>query len=159
MSVRKSHCYLCEGVAHIAHDQRTRYHRGARGHTLTGSQARTFAVHRSVVEAKGKHPGKPGPCNCNRHGNAFERAAEGLPSAPPHPRQAEGGGVMGYIAESLEGMSGADLRAWAFAQSSPGFIEDRIAEAERLISWLLPRPFASAAPLSASEPHTIGHFL
>jgi len=46
------------------------------------------------VEAKGKHPGQPGPCNRNRHGNAFERTAEGLPSAPPHPRQAEGGGVM-----------------------------------------------------------------
>ncbi|MBS1091022.1 hypothetical protein JK208_05305 [Gluconobacter sp. Dm-74] len=44
---------------------------------------------------------------------------------------------MGYIAESLLDMSYEDFAAWAFAQTGPGFVEDRITEAEKLMRWLL----------------------
>jgi|GEM_PF-5364070 len=44
---------------------------------------------------------------------------------------------MGYVAESLLDMSYEDFAAWAFAQTGPGFVEDRITEAEKLMRWLL----------------------
>ncbi len=58
---------------------------------------------------------------------------------------------MGYIAESLHEMSHTDLRAWAFAQTGPGLIDARIAEAEKLISWLLPSMPSCVCPLNHSD--------
>lgn len=56
---------------------------------------------------------------------------------------------MSYVAESIHNMTKADQRAWALMQTGPGFMVDRIAEAEELLNWLLSAPVPSEVSQSS----------
>ncbi|WP_144880433.1 hypothetical protein [Gluconacetobacter diazotrophicus] len=65
---------------------------------------------------------------------------------------------MSYFVESLRDMPDADLRAWALSRVNSGDVEIAIAEAERLIAWVLPERSALKGPRSASEPQSVEQY-